>query len=473
MASSDSRVTAAEDTSSSSIRSFSPQAPADLVGIYSTDTPDEIAQVVELARTAQRAWWALGAGRRSAALARAAAQLRTRRDEAVALVVREVGKPVGEAGGEVDRAISILDYYAQAAFAPVGAQFPPSLPGFLYTERRPHGVAGLITPWNFPLAIPLWKAAPALAAGNAVILKPSPDAVSCAALLAEIVAPPLPEGLFAVSFGGSDAGEAVVANADVVSFTGSALVGRHVAMAAAGRGVPVQCEMGGQNAAIVLDDADVATTAAMVARAAMGYAGQKCTATRRVIVVGSNNGFVDRLAAEIEGLKPEDPEEAASVVGPVINERACEAVLGAISLAEKDGGRVLAGGNRVERAGWFVQPTLIDGLAPDHLLAKEETFGPFTLVQRAANLREAVELANGVRFGLVTSVHGRDLDQILEAVISIESGLIKVNAPTTGVDFYAPFGGEKSSSYGPREQGMAALEFYGSTRTVTVAPHLA
>jgi len=387
--------------------------------------------------------------------------------------VREVGKPIGEAGGEVHRAISILEYYAQAAFAAVGAQLPPSLPGLLYSERRPHGVAGLITPWNFPLAIPLWKAAPALAAGNAVVLKPSPDAASCAALLAEILAPSLPESLFTVSFGGSDAGEAVVANADAVSFTGSAVVGRCVAVAATGRGVPVQCEMGGQNAAIVLEDVDVPTTAAMIARAAMGYAGQKCTATRRVIVVGRNDGFVDQLAAEVASLRPGDPGEATTVVGPVINERAYDAVLGAIEVAEKDGGRVLAGGRPVEGAGWFVQATLIEGLAAEHLLAQEETFGPLTLVQRAADLREAIELANGVRFGLVTSVHGRDLDQLLEAVSRIDTGLIKINAPTTGVDFYAPFGGEKNSSYGPREQGMAALEFYGSTRTVTLTPHRA
>jgi acyl-CoA reductase-like NAD-dependent aldehyde dehydrogenase len=452
------------------VRSFSPQAPDELVGSFRAQTSDEIAGAVESARTAQRTWCALDAGRRSLGLTAAAAELRARRHEAVALVVREVGKPLGEAGGEVDRAISILDYYAQAAFAAVGAVFPPSLPGLLYSERRPHGVAGLITPWNFPMAIPLWKAAPALAAGNAVVLKPSPEAASCAGFLAEILSPRLPEGLFTVTIGGPEAGEAVVANADVVSFTGSAAVGRRVAVAAAARGVPVQCEMGGQNAAIVLADADVPTTAAMVARAAMGYAGQKCTATRRVIVVGDNDAFVEQLASEVSGLRPSDPAEATTVVGPVINELAYDAVLRAIELAGRDGGRVVAGGSPVGRAGWFVQPTLIDGLSPDHHLAEVETFGPLTLVLHAADLPAAIEVANSVRFGLVTSVHGRDLGQLLEAVKSIDTGLIKVNAPTTGVDFYAPFGGEKSSSYGPREQGMAALEFYGSTRTVTVAP---
>jgi alpha-ketoglutaric semialdehyde dehydrogenase len=212
----------------------------------------------------------------------------------------------------------------------------------------------------------------------------------------------------------------------------------------------------------------------------MGYAGQKCTATRRVVVVGQNPEFVDALAAAVRGLVPGDPGAAGTVVGPLINQRAYEAVQASISAAEAAGGRVLAGGlpsggvpggGGPAVDGWYVPPTLVDGLAPDDRLSQEETFGPFATLLHAADVEQAVRLTNAVPYGLVTSVHGRDISRILAAVAGLDTGMIRVNAPTPGVDFYAPFGGEKSSSYGPREQGMAARDFYSSTRTVTIAPH--
>jgi alpha-ketoglutaric semialdehyde dehydrogenase len=303
------------------------------------------------------------------------------------------------------------------------------------------------------------------------VLKPSPDATACVELLAEIVRPHLPDDLFVLTAGEVEAGEAVVATCDVVSFTGSAAVGRVVSVAAATRGIAVQCEMGGHNAAIVLADVDPAHTAAVIAGAAMGYAGQKCTATRRVIVVGSDNGFLAELTAAVARLAPSDPADPAAVVGPVITERARRAVGAAVDRAVTDGGTVLTGGHPVDAAGWFVEPTVVDGLDPGHALCREETFGPLAFVLHAPDLAAAIEMANSVPYGLVTSIHGRDLDQILTAVAGLDTGLVKVNAPTTGVDFYAPFGGEKDSSQGPREQGMAALDFYGTTRTITIAPH--
>ncbi len=451
--------------------SFSPQDPTGLVGEFAVATPAEVAARVEAGRRAQREWAGLGAAGRAGALGAAAQALGERSDEAATLVVREVGKPLVEARGEVARAISILRYYAQASFAPTGDLYPPSLTGLLYTERRPWGVAGLVTPWNFPLAIPLWKSAPALAAGNAIVLKPSPEAAACAAFLAEILVPHLPEGLFSVVQGGADTGGAVVDLADVISFTGSVAVGRTVIAAAAARGVPAQCEMGGQNAAIVLPDADPGPTAAMIAGAGMGYAGQKCTATRRVIVVGAADPFVEALAEAVRALPAAAPEEASTAVGPLINEAAERRVADAVGEGRSRGGRVLAGGGAADREGWFFEPTLLDGLATDDRLLREETFGPLVALQHADDLAGALALANDVPFGLVTSLHGRDLDQLLAGVAGCDSGLIKVNAPTTGVDFYAPFGGEKASSYGPREQGPAAIDFYSSTRTITVAPH--
>lgn len=453
------------------ITSVSPQRPDDVVASLPEADGPAVAGIAERVRAAQRKWWGSPAVVRAGALSAAAAKLRDRQDEAAALIVREVGKPAGEAAGEVARAVSIVAYYAQACYSAMGEVYPPSGVGLLYTERRPHGVAGLITPWNFPFAIPLWKAAPALAVGNGVLLKPSPDAIGCASFLSDLLGECLPEGLFSLACGGPDTGAAVIANADVVSFTGSVRVGAQVSAAAVAAGVPVQCEMGGLNAAIVLPDADPEATAQMVAGAAMGYAGQKCTATRRVIVVGDNPPFIDALAAAVAGLKPADPAHPSAVVGPLINQRARSGFEQAVKEGKAAGGRLLAGGHGVDRGGYFVEAALFDGLPDDHRLACEEIFGPVATVSRAPDLNEGVRVANSVRYGLVTSVHGRDLDAILSAVTRLDTGLIKVNAPTSGVDFYAPFGGEKESSYGPREQGTAGLSFYTSTRTVTISPH--
>jgi aldehyde dehydrogenase (NAD+) len=456
-----------------SLISTSPQQPTDVVAEVSVAPAEEVQRRAETARAAQREWWAPGVAGRSEALRRVAAALRERAEDAAALVTREVGKPAGEATGEVTRTVAILEYYAQACFAAIGETYPPSLGGQLWTERRPHGVAGLITPWNFPLAIPIWKAAPALAVGNAVLWKPSPEAVGCAELLGGLLHAALPDGLVQIVHGEAETGEAVVAAADVVSFTGSVAVGREVTVAAARDGRPVQAEMGGQNAAIVLPDADLDRAAATIASAAMGYAGQKCTATRRVIAVGdeARRGTVEEaVVAAVRGLRVGDPAEAGVVAGPVITDAARSRVLDTVDAARGAGADVLAGGAAGDGDGWFVGPAVLTGAEPHAPVNTEETFGPLITLLGAADVTEAVDLANAVRFGLVTSVHGSDSGALLAAVAGIDTGLVKVNAPTSGVDFYAPFGGEKASSYGPREQGTAALGFYTSTRTVTFAP---
>jgi aldehyde dehydrogenase (NAD+) len=280
----------------------------------------------------------------------------------------------------------------------------------------------------------------------------------------------LPEGLLGVAPGEAETGMAVADHADVVSFTGSVGVGRQVAARASGRGVAVQAEMGGQNASIVLPDADLGRAAAQVADAAMGYAGQKCTATSRVIVVGEPDAFVDAFLARVERLPVGDPEREEVAVGPVISEPARAAVLAAAAEARRDGGRILVGGDGMDGAGWFVRPTVVAGLDAGHRLAQEEVFGPICVVLPAADEAEAVRLANGVRYGLVTAIFSRDLDHVLRLLDEVDTGLVKVNTPTSGVDFYLPFGGEKDSSFGPREQGRAARELYTTTRTVTIAP---
>jgi alpha-ketoglutaric semialdehyde dehydrogenase len=453
------------------LQSRSPQRPDELLLEVEPTGAEGVAAAIERARAAGRDWAAAPALERSAALVAAAEALAGAAAEVTDLMVREVGKPVSEAAAEAARGVGILRYYAQQALDPDGETYPgPSPAALLLSRRRPRGVAGLITPWNFPVAIPLWKAAPALAYGNGVVLKAASEATALALRLAELLAPALPDGLFQVVPGGAATGTALIERADCVSFTGSVEVGRQVAIAATTRGIPSQVEMGGLNASIVLPDADPQRAAATVAGAAMGYAGQKCTATSRAIVVGDPAPFTDALVAAVEGLSVGDPAEQRTVVGPVINEPARRAVLEAAEQAAAAGGRMLTGGRAGDGAGWFVEPTLVDRLPPDARLAQEEVFGPIAVVLPAADEDEAVAIANGVRYGLVGAVFTRDLDRALTVAARLDTGLIRVNAPTSGVDFHAPFGGEKDSSFGPREQGKAARELYTSTRTITVLP---
>jgi alpha-ketoglutaric semialdehyde dehydrogenase len=453
------------------LESRSPQRPDDLVVEFEETSADQVAAAAGRARSAAGSWAASSALERSAALEQAADALAGAAEELTGLMVREVGKPVAEAGAEVTRGVGILRYYAQQALDPDGETYPgPGPAGLLLARRRPRGVAGLITPWNFPVAIPLWKAAPALAYGNAVLLKPSPEATGLALRLAELLAPALPDGLFQVVPGGAGTGEALLEQVDCLSFTGSVTVGRQVAVAATERGVPSQAEMGGLNASIVLPDADPERAATVIAGAAMGYAGQKCTATSRAIVVGDPGPFTEALVAAVEGLPVGDPGEKETVVGPVITEPARRRVLEAAEEATAAGGRLLTGGKAGDGPGWFVAPTLVDGLAPDARLAQEEVFGPIAVVLSVPDTDQAVAVANGVAYGLVGSVFTRDLDRALGLAARLDTGMIRVNAPTAGVDFHAPFGGEKGSSFGPREQGKAARDFYTSTRTITVLP---
>ncbi|WP_344056802.1 aldehyde dehydrogenase family protein, partial [Sphaerisporangium rubeum] len=292
------------------VESRSPQNPAEVVVRAEAAGAAGVAAAVERAREAQAAWAGANAAERAAGLSAAADAVAGAAAELADLVVREVGKPIAEAKGEVARSVAILRYYAQQVFDPVGAVHEPSGSGLAYTRKRPHGVAGLITPWNFPLAIPLWKAAPALAFGNAVVLKPAPQATATALRLAELLG--LPDGLFHVVPGDAEEGGALVDAADVVSFTGSASVGRKVSVAAAGRGVAVQAEMGGQNAAIVLADANLEAAAAQTAAAAFGYAGQKCTATKRVITVGNAAEVREAIVAAVAKLGVGDPADPAT-----------------------------------------------------------------------------------------------------------------------------------------------------------------
>ncbi|WP_405970511.1 aldehyde dehydrogenase family protein [Streptomyces sp. NBC_00988] len=453
------------------VESRSPQRPDEVVGAFVACSAAQMETAARTARTAQAEWWASGPGARATALSAAAEALAAASGELAELVIAEVGKPRAEAVGEVDRAVAILRYNAQLSLVPLGHHLPVAGPvgSLLLDTRRPRGVAGLITPWNFPLAIPLWKAAPALAAGNAVLLKPAPAATATATRLQELLAPHLPSGLLTVLPGGTATGAALLRSSDVLSFTGSTTVGRTVAAASVAAGIPVQAEMGGLNASVVLPDADVAHAAKTIASAAMGYAGQKCTATSRVIVVGDQPGFVEALTEAVRGLVVGDPAEERTAVGPVIGAAAREAVTEAVDAARAAGGRVLTGGETRD-PGWFVSPVVIDGLPPQARLNREEVFGPILSVLHAEDEDSAVQLVNATRYGLVTGLFTRDLDRALTLVPRFDTGMAKVNGATSGADYHASFGGEKDSGYGPAEQGLPALDFYSRHHTVTYLP---
>jgi aldehyde dehydrogenase (NAD+) len=303
-----------------------------------------------------------------------------------------------------------------------------------------------------------------------VVLKPARQALATGVRVGELISQELPEGLFNVIAGDTSAAEALIASADGISFTGSVEVGRRVIAATSRRGVPAQAEMGGQNPSIILPDADLGRAADAVAVAAMSYAGQKCTATSRVIVVGPTANFTDALVAAIDKLPLGDPAEASTVIGPVIDESARRAVVDAADSSRSAGGRIVMGGAAAQRKGWFVHPTLVDGIPPEADLAQNEVFGPIAVLLSAADEDEAVAIANGVAFGLSAAVFTTDLDRALGISGRLAAGMVKVNAPTSGVDYYAPFGGIKGSSYGPREQGKAARHFYTWSQTLSVSP---
>ena len=453
------------------ITSVNPDDPADVIGEWPTADEAEVAAVTGRAVTAARDWAQVAAPARAAALGNAASALADRAGELTELVIREVGKPRSEAAGEVARGVAILRYYAQLALLPDGETIPAASPATLLLARhRPVGVAALITPWNFPVAIPLWKAAPSLAFGNATVLKPPGAATGVALLLHEIVAPHLPAGVFQLVLGDAGPGRALADHPDVaaVSFTGSVPVGREVVARVAARGGRVQAEMGGQNASIVLAGADFGRAATAIAYAAMGYAGQKCTATSRILVEDAAcEEFRAALVDAVGALGVVGPGDDKTLVGPVISERARSSALTAVGQA---GGRVLAGGTALDAPGYYLAPTLVELDRPTGPLATEEVFAPVAALLRVPSAEAAVEIANGVRYGLVASVFTQDLSRALALTDQLDAGMVRVNAPTSGVDFQAPFGGAKQSSYGPREQGLAARDFYTETRTVTIVP---
>ena len=412
---------------------------------------------------------------RADALNRAAGRVEAAAAELADLIRREVGKPILEARAEVARTAAILRYHAQAALDADGDTYP-SADGrsLLMSRRRPRGVVGLITPWNFPIAIPAWKLAPALAYGNVCVWKPSPLAPACAeALLACLAAGAARAGAWSWCRGTATPGRCWSATPALRPCRSPARSrpARRWPGWPSSAGPPRNARWAARTPRSCWPTPTSRPAAAIIAGAAMGYAGQKCTATSRVICEASVHAAMrDALVAAVAGMRVTDPADETCRVGPLITAEARDAAAAAVGRGVEAGGRVLTGGGALDAAGSYLAPALveIDDAAAE--LAQEEVFAPVCAVMRTADADAAVALANGVRHGLVTSIFTRDLDRVLDLVQRVDTGLVRVNQPTSGVDLHTPFGGEKASGLGPREQGKAAREFYTSLRTVLISP---
>jgi acyl-CoA reductase-like NAD-dependent aldehyde dehydrogenase len=449
-----------------------PWRPSEVVGEFPSSNAQDVDAAVQAAEAAYPGWSSLPAAGRGAILARGAAAIEERVEEIAQDMTREMGKPLREARLEAARAAMIFRFFSGEGWRPLGQVFEQSATGAtVYTRRRPLGVVGLITPWNFPAAIPAWKTAPALAYGNTVVLKLAQDSPLTGMHLARALEEAeLPEGVLNVVIGrGSEVGEPLVTDPRVraISFTGSVPVGHGVRDQAANAGKRVQLELGGHNPLIVAADAqlDAAVEAAYVG--AFWSAGQKCTATRRIYVEDRvYEEFRDRLRERIGQGKVGDPADPETEVGPLVNESQFEDVLAGIARGRDEGGTVLAGGDRADGEAYLIAPTLFENVGDDAFLSCEEVFGPVTSLYRFGTLDEAIERANSVRFGLSASVFTTSLATAQRCVDELRAGILHVNSQTAGADVHVPFGGTKASGYGPHEQGRAAMEFY--TEEITV-----
>ena len=449
-----------------------PWRPSEVIGEFPSSGADDVEAAAAAASEAFPAWSALPAAKRGAILTRAAAAIEARVEDIAQDMTREMGKPLRESRLEAARAAQIFRFFAGEGWRPVGAMFEQSATGStVFTRRRPLGVVGLITPWNFPAAIPAWKLAPALAYGNTVVLKLAQDSPLTGLHLARALEEAeLPDGVLNIVIGrGSDVGEPLVADPRVpaISFTGSVPVGQGVRDRAASLGKRVQLELGGHNPLIVAEDARLDAAVQAAYAGAFWSAGQKCTATRRIYVHDSiYESFRERFLKRIEDGKVGDPSDPDTEVGPIVNETQFESVLSGIARGREDGGSVLAGGERADPDAYLVGPTVFENVADDAFLSCEEVFGPVTTLYCYGTLDDAIRRANGVRFGLSAAVFTTSLATATRCVDELQAGLIHVNSQTAGADVHVPFGGVKDSGYGPHEQGRAAMHFY--TEEVTV-----
>ncbi len=457
------------------VRNVNPADPNDVIAEFPAATAADAQTAIVTAKAAWRAWRETPGPERGRVIWRAAEIARRRAEEIARTLTREEGKILREARGETQRGIAVLEYYAGAGFRLGGRTIPAEARDtFSYTLRQPLGVVGLITPWNFPWAIPVWKSAPALVAGNAVVMKPAELTPATAALLAEIYeAAGVPAGVFNLVVGsGAEVGAAIVASPDVraISFTGSNAVGIGLYAEAARQGKKVTCEMGGKNAVIVMRDADLDKAVAAIAAGAFGSTGQRCTATSRVVADRAiKDTLVERLTAHAAGLTLGPGLDEATDVGPAVDARQLQTDLDYIAVARAEGARLAHGGRQPDgMPGYFVEPTIFDEVSPTTRIFREEVFGPVLAVSAAQSLSEALAIANGVEYGLAASIFTQDIDTAMRFVQDVEVGMVHVNEATVGGEAQLPFGGAKATGVGEREMSEEGLQFFTELKTVFV-----
>ena len=456
------------DGDGAALQRANPSRPVEAVTRWSAATVDQAVQAIDAAADAREGWRGTSIGDRCAILRVAGRLLEDRADDYAVELSREEGKIVGEARGEVLRAAAILEYFAGEASRPQGEIFAGGgRDQSLLVIDQPIGVVAVVTPWNFPIAIPAWKIAPALAFGNTVVWKPAPAASLIAMRLLEcLLEAGLPAGVVTLLHGGAEVGEAILAapGIDAISFTGSTAVGRVISQTAAERGLALQAELGGKNSLIVCDDADLDAAVHALVSGAFSGNGEKCTATSRVLVDSRiAEDFLVRTRIAVEALRVGVATESDTDVGPLVSSSARDRVRDAVLRTD---GTVVIEATLPAAEGWFVSPTIVELEEPQGELWEEELFGPVVAVWRFASFEAAIEVANDSQFGLAAAVYTRDISRIRRAIERLDVGMLSINEPTTGGYPYVPFGGWKASAVGPREQGEAARHFYTRSKTV-------
>jgi len=458
---------------SGGLRNLNPSNLADQVGDYAAGDASQVDQAVSAARAAFPAWSTSGVQARADALDKIGSEILARREDLGRLLAREEGKTLPEAMGEVARAGQIFKFFAGECLRLAGETLPSVRPGIgVEITREPLGVIGLITPWNFPIAIPAWKIAPALAYGNCVVIKPADLVPGSARALGGIISRSgIPAGVFNLVMGqGGSVGEALVHHpgVDAISFTGSQGVGQRIAATCVEQHKKVQLEMGGKNPQVVLDDADLKQAVELCTQSAYFSTGQRCTASSRLIVTqGIYPAFIEALQARLAALKVDNALMAGTDIGPVVSEAQLEQDLGYVAIAQSEGGTLLWGGERLQREteGFYMAPALITDTTPGMRINREEVFGPVASVIRVKDYEEALAVANDTPFGLSAGIATTSLKHATHFKRNAQAGMVMVNLPTAGVDYHVPFGGRKASSYGPREQGRYAAEFFTTVKT--------
>lgn len=458
------------------VRNVNPADPKDIIAEFPAATAADAHRAIEAAQAAFPMWKNTPGPERGRVLWRAVNIARARLDEIARTMTREEGKILKEAKGEVLKGISLLEFFAGEGFRMHGRTMPSEARDtFTYTIRRPIGVVGLITPWNFPWALPVWKTAPALVSGNTVVFKPAELTPATASLMVEIYEEAgLPPGVLNMLVGpGSVVGDAIV-NSPVtraISFTGSNAVGSALYVQAASLGKKVTCEMGGKNAVVVLPDADLDKAATAINGGAFGSTGQRCTATSRVIAMPQvKDALVARLAERAGKLKVGPGMDESVDMGPAVDEKQFHTDLSYIDVARSEGARLVVGGKKPEGAngGYFVEPTIFDNVKPEMRIFREEVFGPVLSVAQAENVDEAIRFANSVEFGLTTSIFTQDINTVMRYIEEVETGMVHVNEPTIGGEAQLPFGGTKATGVGEREMAEEGLNFFTELKTVFI-----